>query len=307
MSAPQRLFAIVINWNGGELNLDCLASLAAEGLPPRRTVFVDNASSDGSLELVRARFPGLIVVENCTNTGFGEAANQGAERALSEGADGVIYINNDLVLEPGCLARLVFHLAEHPDVGICGPRVLNRTDPSRVWCAGGLLTWRQNLSTLRGHGAVDGPRFRADLAVDYVPGCALLATREVLQAIGGYDAAYFAYMEDVDFCLRAKRAGFGVHLVGEAAALHASSSSTGGGYNPRRKYMMGVNSIWFLRQHGTPWAWLRFIVFDVLSLPLLLLWGLARGRAPAVWAKARGIMDGLRGRRVDSSSAEISG
>jgi GT2 family glycosyltransferase len=304
MSTPTRIFAVVVNWNGGQRNLACLASLAAEGLSAARTVFVDNASIDGSLEEVRARFPGLVVVENEANLGFGEGANRGAKRALEEGADAVFFINNDLELEAGCLALLVAHLAQNPRVGICGPRVLDHADPTRVWCAGGLLTWRQNLSTLRGHKRADGPRYRRERQVDYIPGCALLALADVLYAIGGFDAAYFAYMEDVDFCLRAKQAGWAVILVGEASALHASSSSTGGGYNPRRKYMMGVNSIWFLRQHGGPLAWARFVLFDVLSLPLLLIWAVCHGNGPSVVAKARGIFDGLRGRRVTAAAAE---
>lgn len=304
MSAPQRIFAVVVNWNGGELNHDCLASLVAEGIPPARIVFVDNASSDGSLESVRERFAALEVIENSANLGFGEASNQGAARALELGADAVFFVNNDLVLEPGCLALLVAYLAELPRVGLCGPRVLDRSDPTRIWCAGGLLTWRQNLSTLRGHLRKDGEVYRGDLSVDYVPGCALLARREVLEATGGFDARYFAYMEDVDLCLRAKRLGWEVHLVGEASALHAYSHSTGGGYNARRKYMMGVNSIWFLRGHGGALEWGRFLVFDVLSLPLLWLAGLANGRAGAVWAKGRGIVDGLRGRRVTRADAE---
>jgi GT2 family glycosyltransferase len=130
--------------------------------------------------------------------------------------------------------------------------------------------------------------------VDYVPGCALLARREVLEEVGLFDARYFAYMEDVDLCLRAKRAGYGVRLVGEAAAYHASSSATGGGYNPRRKYMMGVNSIWFLKQHAR--------ARDVLTLPFLWFAGLFRGQARAVVGKALGIFDGLRGKRVTSAS-----
>lgn len=303
MSTPTRIFCVVVNWNGGDHNLRCLESLSAEGIAPGRVVFVDNASIDGSLEEVRARFGGLIVIENDSNLGFGEGANRGAKRALEEGADAVFFINNDLELEPGCLALLVSHLGANPRVGICGPRVLEKQDPSRVWCAGGLLTWRQNLSTLRGHKRPDGPRYRTEMVVDYVPGCALLARADVLYSIGGFDAAYFAYMEDVDFCLRAKDAGWGVSLVGEASCLHASSASTGGGYNPRRKYMMGVNSIWFLRQHGGLWAWSRFVVFDVLSLPVLFLWAVCHGDGPAVFAKARGIFDGLRGRRVTAAAA----
>ena len=296
------IFAVVANWNGGEENLECLRSLVAQGLPEANLVFVDNGSSDGSLALVRARHPGLRLIENRSNLGFGEASNQGAKLALEHGARAVFFVNNDVVLLPGTLARLVAEFEARPKAGIVGPLVLTKSDPGRVWCAGGLLTWRENLSTLRGHLEPDGARWRETRAVDYVPGCALLARRAVLEQVGMFDAEYFAYMEDVDLCLRARRAGFEVWLVGDAAVLHASSSSTGGGYNPRRKYMMGVNSIWFLRRHARAAQWLRFLVFDVLSLPLLWLAGIFRGRGKAVAAKGLGILDGLRGRRVTAEA-----
>jgi GT2 family glycosyltransferase len=296
------IFAVVANWNGGAENLECLRSLLEQGLPEGNVVFVDNGSSDGSLALVRAKHPGLRVIENKSNLGFGEAANQGALRALDLGARAVFFVNNDAVVPPGTLARLAAELEARPRAGIVGPRVLYKADPARVWCAGGELTWRQNLSTLRGHLEPDGPRWRETRAVDYVPGCALLARKELLVQVGLFDAQYFAYMEDVDLCLRARRGGFEVWLVGEVAVLHATSQATGGGYNPRRKYMMGVNSIWFLRRHAHAGHWLRFVVFDVLSLPLLWIAGIFRGRSKAVAAKALGILDGLRGKRVTAEA-----
>jgi GT2 family glycosyltransferase len=297
-----RVAAVVANWNGGEENLDCLRSLVAHGVEEPDVVFVDNGSTDGSLERVVAAFPRVQVIRNAANLGFGEASNQGARLALERSADAVFFVNNDLILPAGTLTRLVEELRREPRIGIVGPRVLYRDDPSRVWAAGGMLTWRENLSTLVGHGERDADAFRETKDVDYVAGCALLARRACLEQVGLFDATYFAYMEDVDLCLRAKAAGFGVRMVGAVHALHATSSATGGGYNPRRKWMMGVNSIWFLRRHARAAQWGRFVVFDVLPLPFLWLAGIFRGRGKAVAAKALGILDGLRGRRVTADA-----
>lgn len=297
-----RVAAVVANWNGGEENLDCLRSLVAHGVAEPDVVFVDNGSTDGSLERVVAQFPRAAVIRNGTNLGFGEASNQGARLALERGADAVFFVNNDVVLPAGTLDRLTRELERDPRVGVVGPRVLYRDDPARVWAAGGMLTWRENLSTLVGHGQRDEPEFHATRDVDYVAGCALLATRACLERTGLFDATYFAYMEDVDLCLRANAAGFGVRVVGEVSVLHATSSATGGGYNPRRKWMMGVNSIWFLRRHARAPQWLRFVAFDVVPLPFLWIAGLFRGRAKAVAAKGLGIVDGLRGKRVTADA-----
>jgi len=299
---PARIVAVIANWNGGAENLECIDSLLAQGLAPADVVFVDNGSSDGSLELVRARHPGLSFVCNRENLGFGEASNQGARLALERRAAAVYFANNDAVLEPGGLARLSAALFGPGRVGIIGPRVLYKEPAGRVWCAGGQLTWRLNLSTLLGHRQPDGERWRQRRAVDYVAGCALLARAEVLAEVGLFDARYFAYMEDVDLCLRARRAGWQVEILGEVAAFHTSAGATGGGYNPRRKYMMGVNSVWFLREHAGLGRWLSFVACDVLSLPFLWAGGLFVGRANAALAKAKGIGDGLRGRRVTAQS-----
>lgn len=315
MSAPSAsapgslpgLWAVVVNWNGGDANRECIASLVAAGLAPDRIVFVDNGSRDGSLERVRGQWPDLRVIANAANLGFGEGANQGARAALEAGAGSVVFVNNDVTFPAGTLERLLAELAAEPDVGVVSPRVLRAEDPSRVWCAGGRLDWRQNLSTLLGHGRPDGPHWRESRDVDYVAGCAMLARREVLEDVGLLEADYFAYMEDVEFCLRARRAGHRVRTVGEVAALHAPSSSTGGGYNPRRKYMQGVNSVHFLRRWGGVRAWLSFVLFDVLSLLPLLLVAPLRGRTRAVLAKGLGILDGLRGRRVTAERLEPGG
>jgi GT2 family glycosyltransferase len=297
-----RVAAVIVNWNGGAQNIDCLHSLLAGGFRAEDVVFVDNGSRDGSRERVVREFPGLTVIANGENRGFGEASNQGATLALERGSEAVLFVNNDVELAPETLARLVRELESDTRLGIVGPRVLFKHDRALVWCAGGMLTWRQNLSTLLGNRQPDGPEWRAVHDVDYIPGCALLATRRVLEEVGFFDAQFFAYMEDVDLCMRAKRAGFGVRVVGDVPAWHASSSATGGGYNPRRKYMMGVNSIWFLRRHARFPQWLRFVAFDVASLPFLWIGALFRGRAKAVLAKAIGIVDGLRGKRVTAES-----
>ena len=304
-------WAVVVNWNGGTAaNSTCLESLREQGLPWSRLVFVDNGSGDGSLDGVRSAFAGIHFIENGSNLGFGEGANIGARFAMGRGAEAVLFVNNDLRF-PGdhpSLRLLCDAMEQRPSLGLCGPRVLfDGESPARVWCAGGRLDYRQNLSTLLGHGEPDHGRWRRSFGVDYVAGCALLARASVLQDLGLFDASYFAYMEDVELGLRVRRAGCGVMTIGEALAYHAPSSSTGGGYSPRRKWMQGVNSVRFLKTHGGPGAWVRFFVFDVATLPLAFVVRAFRGEWRGVAAKAKGLLDGLRGRRVSADALEPGG
>lgn len=304
------LWVVVVNWNGGaDGNLRCLRSILAEGVPPQRVVFVDNASADGSRDAVAAALPGLVHLDNGSNLGFGEGANQGARHALASGARAVAFVNNDLRFTEGdsVLRALCAALDADERLGLVGPRVLFDDGSGRVWCAGGRQDHRQNVSTLLGNGALDGPEWSTTRDVDYVVGCALVASAATLADVGLFDASYFAYMEDVELGLRARRAGWGVRVLGEHAAHHAPSSATGGGYGARRKWMQAVNSVRFLKAHGGAVHWLRFALFDVASLPLLLVLRAPRGEARAVLAKAKGIWDGFRGRRVTADALESGG
>lgn len=301
---PAKIYAVVVNWNGGDANLACLESLEAAGLAPDRWIWIDNASRDGVAQRIAERWPRARLIANDANVGYGDGCNQGIEAALADGAEAVFLVNNDVTVPAGLVVGLAARFDARPELGIVGPRVLYAAEPNRIWAAGGTLTWRQNLSTLRGHRQPDGPEFQRELEVDYVAGCAMLVRREVFERAGLLDGSFFAYHEDLDFCLQARAAGFGVECAGSLACWHDAHHSTGGGYNPRRKYMMGVNSVWFLRRHGSLGNWLRFGLFDVLPLPLLVLRGLADGRWRGALAKAWGTWRGLRGRRVRAEDLE---
>jgi GT2 family glycosyltransferase len=290
---------VVVNRDGGERNLACVRSLIAQGVRPEHVVFVDNGSTDGAADALERAWPGVRCLRNRENLGYGHGNNRGIEHALARGAAFVFLLNNDATVPTDALPRLLDVLASEPDVGIVGPRILYPEPSGLVWCAGGVMTYRQNLSAMIGHRCPDGPRYRVTREVDYVAGCAMLVRRAVFERAGLLDGDFFGYHEDVDFCLRARAEGFRVLVAGEIVVYHAPHSTTGGGYNARRKYMMGVNTVWFLRRHGTPLRWLSFLLFDVLTLPAVLAFRSLHGEGRAVLAKARGTLDGLRGRRVD--------
>jgi GT2 family glycosyltransferase len=293
-----RVVAIVVNWNGGAQTLRCLESLLAQEPPLAKVILVDNASSDGSCEQIRRELPQVEVLQSGGNLGYSGGNNLGSRRARELGAEAVLIANNDVTFEDSCVEGLVYALRDDATLAAVGPRVLFSDEPRRVWAAGGMLTWRQNLSDLRGFGELDGEQFRRTVAVDYVPGCAVLLRVSALDSRDVFDDRYFAYTEDVDLGMRLRRAGHGLACIGAQRAWHAPSSSTGGGYNPRRKYMMGVNSVHFLRTWGGAREWLRFWVYDVLTLPLLIVDGFCRGNSKAPLAKALGIFHGLQGRHV---------
>jgi hypothetical protein len=299
-----RVVAVVLNWNGGARTLAGLRALEECGARDLRVIVVDNGSTDGSPDAVASEFPRVRLVRLPSNLGYCEGNNAGIREALAEGAEYVLLLNDDVAVEPGFLGPLLAAATADPRAGALGPKVVLADAPDTIWAVGGSISFGPNTTRLLGHRRRDDGAFDRAGEVDYVPGCALLLRAQALRQVGGFDPAYFAYMEDVEFGVRLRRAGWRSIVAPASRVRHAPSSSTGGGYGRARKYANAVNQVRFLRRHGTPLSWIAFLLFDVLGLPVALARELLRrgGRPDAVLAKARGLLDGWRDRRVSAGT-----
>jgi N-acetylglucosaminyl-diphospho-decaprenol L-rhamnosyltransferase len=223
--------AVVVNHEGGEALLECVATLRAEGVDD--VTVVDNSSSDGSPEALVSADNAVRLVQTGTNRGYGAAANRGIDVS---GSEFVVVSNSDVAVHPGALRSLVEVLGRDSTLAIVGPRILEadgtrypsaRRFPSLLDAAGHAL-----LGDL-----APGNRFTrryrmADLdtddvaEVDWVSGACFCARRRALEELGGFDETYFMYAEDADLCWRARRAGWGVAYVPDAVVTHLRGVST---------------------------------------------------------------------------------
>ena len=210
----------------------CLASALPEA--PASVVVADNASSDGSVELVRSTYPGVTLVANSVNRGYGAAANQAVGASESPY---VLLLNSDTRLRPGALAALASHLESHPAAGVVGPRLLNvdgSPQPSCFPFPTPLHTFLQ--TTFFGALAQRVPGVRARYRplespdvpsrVPCVLGAALAIRREAFAAAGGFDESFFMYSEEVDLAARLAAAGWEVHYTPLAEVVHVGGAST---------------------------------------------------------------------------------
>lgn len=305
-----KVVAIVLNWNGGEETAECLASLRAlEGVRPR-IVLADNGSTDGSLQRLRDADPELHILSFDENLGYAGGNNRAMRHAFGEmGAEWVCLLNSDVVAEPELFNRLLdaaqtLREQGHSDIGALGPCVYYRDQPHLVWANGGRIGATANVTQLIDHGRrAPGGRPADPEPRDYIPGTCLLVSRRAWEVVGDLDESFFCYLEDADWGLRMMSGGFGVFVVPAASAYHALSSSTGGGYSAGRKYMTAVNSVHFLRKHGTWRGWAALFFYDVLLWPLVFAKGLLSGHGRAAFAKIQGVYHGLRGHRVNAAVA----
>lgn len=214
---------VVLNWNGGDDTLRCLASVPPDVL----TLMPDNGSTDGSVEQVRERFPHVLVIENGANLGFSGGNNAGIRAALDRGADWVVLLNNDATLEPGALDAMRAAAERHPDAGVLAGKLLF-ADGRVQWAGQRVALLTGYAGRPRGCGRPDGARYGQEEPVDRAVGAFMAVSREAIERAGPLDDELFAYVEDVDWSLRIRDTELACVFVPSARAVHALSASTGG-------------------------------------------------------------------------------
>lgn len=238
MSAPT-LDAIIVNYNTRDRTLEAIDSLVGLDLDWLGIVLIDNGSTDGSIEAIRAAHPDITLIDAGENLGFARAVNRGVEAST---ADYVVLFNPDASAFPGSLEALVSFAEAHPEHGIYGGRTVDENgalDPSSCWGAPSLwslLCYATGASAVAKKSTLFDPeslgRWKRDTVreVPIVTGCLLLSRRDVWHRIGGMDERFFLYGEDAEFSTRAWRRGFRPVVVPDAVIRHdvgGSSSSSG--------------------------------------------------------------------------------
>jgi len=297
---PQ-VYVIVLNWNRPGDTLECLNSLTRQTYSNYRSIVVDNGSTDDSVATIQAAFTDMTVVANPQNLGFAEGNNIGIQRALSAGVAYVLLLNNDTVVDSALIEQLVRVAELDGRIGAVGAKILYYADPHRLWSAGGVINYTETISRLRGYRQIDRGQFEQGAEVDYVSGCAMLLRRQALQAVGLLDPLFSpAYFEDADWCMRARRGGYRIVYAPAAKVWHKVSMSGGGEYNLRERYLIGYNSVQFMKRYASLANWFKYVIYAILSLPALYVVRLFQGRGRGVLVKGLGIWDGLRGARRDT-------
>lgn len=278
-SDPPLVFIVVVTWNGKRDTLECLASLQAVTYPNYRILLIDNASTDGTQEAVQKQFPSVEMIRTDRNLRFAGGNNVGIRHALSQGAAYVLLLNNDTVVDPNFLTELVATAERDPSVGMVGARIYYHEDPQRIWFAGGEISWWSGWIAHTGIRQVDRGHFDSERAVDYITGCCMLVRREVIERIGLLDERFFMYGEDVDWCLRARRAGYRLVFQPKAKVWHKLSVSAGGHFSWFKNWNKLKSTFRLLRRYAKPYHW--------LTIPLLLPLMIIRGALQSVFQRTR--------------------
>jgi GT2 family glycosyltransferase len=277
---------IIVNWNTRDVLRGCLASIEAQTRVLHEVIVVDNASHDGSPEMIRTEFPAVHLIVNSDNIGFSGANNQGL--AVARGRH-LLLLNPDTLILDGAIDRMLAWLTKHPDVGCVGcqvleaPSVIQQTsfaDPGPL----NLAIVELGLHRLwRWLPALGRPWYRGwdrttERDVDVVSGMFMLVPRSVLEAVGPLDPSFFIYAEEADWCRRIRAAGWRCVFVPDAQILHLDGGSKSTAQIRSRMYVqMQKSHLIYVRKHnGAAGYWsvkalfvgsalLRRVVFGLLA------------------------------------------
>jgi GT2 family glycosyltransferase len=235
MGLTPNISTVVLNYNTRELLKDCLHSIMAnnDGLDIQ-IIVVDNASPDGSAAMVKESFPEAYLIENSENVGFTRGNNQGIEEAE---APYILVLNQDTVIKPGALGRMLRYMESNPRTGIVGPRLVDGAGEYQQSChyftmlkaryALLLLLTLVGSSGFESLGLSTNPNNgdRAPAEVDWIYGACMLVRKELFERVGSFDENIFAYGEDMELCYRAHKDGWQVIYVPDAEIIHYGNQS----------------------------------------------------------------------------------
>ena len=283
------LSIIILNWNAAIDTVRCVQAIAGWSRLEPSIWVVDNASTDGSAQVVAAQCPQVQLICNTVNLGYAAGNNQGIIQALARGDAPVLMLNNDAVVAEEDIVALLETLQSNPRTGFVGPLLFNADQQDELLAAGG-----QNIVCHLSSHLANVPDDQPVYFVDYVPGTVLLARAAALRRVGLLDPDYFFTGEIPDLCQRARQQGYLTAVNSRAKAFHTVGRSSGlrGTLYP---YYIIRNRFLFIRKFYRYRRILFYGFWGFYSLALSVKLQVA-GRLSTARAIRLGLKDGLQGR-----------
>jgi GT2 family glycosyltransferase len=275
--AGPRVSIIVLTYNGRHLLKECLDSILDQTYRNAEVIVVDNGSSDGSPEFLKAQYGGRAkLILHHENLGFAEGNNLGIAAA---GGEFVALLNNDAVADSRWLEELMTAVSgSGPEVGMWASKILFHDNRDVIDTAGHLI-YRDGLNRGRGKNEPDNGQYDRQEEVFFPSGCAALYAKKMLAVVGGFDPDFFAYGDDTDLGIKARLAGWTCLYVPTAVVFHRSSA-TAGAYSQLKAYLVERNRIWVLIKYFPPRD-IFFSVFYTIVRYVFQAYGALTGRGAA--------------------------
>lgn len=288
---------VVVNWNTRELLRECIGSTLAAGAGlgrPVEVIVVDNASTDGSAQMVCDEFPTVRLIRNASNTGFAAGTNQGIRQSTGRY---LLLLNPDTSATVAFMRVLVAFLEQHPEVAAAGPRLIGRDGEDQVSCFPlPTLTrelWRLfHLDSVHPYASYPPRQLRSSdpHSVESIQGACLLVRREALDQAGLLDERFFVYTEEIDLCRRLLDCGWQIYWVPQAVVVHYGGASTSQ-VGARMFLQLYRSKVQYFRKHLGFWGAVGYkAVLLAATVPRLIVPALGIAFVPSHREKWRGVL-----------------
>lgn len=278
---------LIVTLNRKDDLLECIGSVFATGYPRMIVYVVDNASTDGTLEAVKAKFPDVRMIRSEENLGFAGGNNLGLSWVIEDGMDAVFLVNDDVVISKDSIEMLVRSTFSKPDVGITAPKVVLHSDPSIIWSAGGLIDPDSGIATQRFYGEVDLQQADDVTEIDYAVGCAMLVKTAAICHVGLLDSRFFTYYEEADWCRRIREIGYRILYVPKSKVSHKVTLQSNG--RNQASYYYARNRLLYLQCAGL--SKIKIAGIAILDLLRSATVHAAKGRRHQSRLIAKGVAD----------------
>lgn len=228
------IYILILNWNGKNLLKPCLDSILDIDYDNYTTLVIDNNSTDGSSKMIKNRFPNVEYLQLEKNYGFAGGYNRCFDYLRDKDPEYILLLNNDTEIEPDILSSFIKAAKHYGNQNIFGGKIFYHHNPKKIWYAGGHVNLKYGRIYHRGIHKNDSEKYSFNSITDYVTGCCLFTTWDVIEKIQGFDDQFNMYGEDVDLCLRAKRKDVQCFYWPDAKLLHHVSASVGGNWSPKK-------------------------------------------------------------------------
>lgn len=295
----QNLVIIIVNLDLKDDTVACIDSLIQAGASLEQIILVDNGSHDDSVNFIRNRFGlALEIIEAKENRGYAAGLNLGIAQALKKDYQWMLLMNNDTLVERDFLIEFEKATQTGKAYTLFAPMILYHSHPDRVWFLGGKVVPGTMISYHIYRDQQEPANLPDLIPVDIVHGCAMLVHRDVFQKIGLFNDISLIYAEEVDFCWRARLAGFQMVAVPHARMYHKISAYMSK-QKPRTRYLRVRNQIWFYRRYARGLLFVVMFIFSIIHSVGWVMKDFVRGHASLLGPTWAGWLDGWRGRGSD--------
>jgi len=290
---------ILVNWKKYNLTSKCIDSLNKSNYKNFKIILVDNEYSEKSLIDLRNKHKELIVFKEKNNLGFAGGNNIGIRYALENDYDYIMLLNNDTEVKENFILPLVERIEKDHFLGAVQPLILNFSNKSIIWNAGGKLNKFLGLTSTRLNNNKLNSSIVFDDYTDWISGCCILIKSEILTKVGLLDEKFFNYYEDVDWSLRMKSLGYDLGFVKESIIYHHGSSSSKnkknkeGVISSKIHYFNIRNHILLLKKHKNLFNFFGIVFFQIIKITSYIFYFLIRFRFNKLTMVLKGLKHGL--------------